>query len=280
MKKVFYFSICFVFAFCLCILRASAVEKVDASLKIYDYGDFLTEEQEIELADLISDYTYKYDLDMVIVTKKDYPYEDMEEYAQDFYDYNDFGVGKTHDGIILFFNVDSEGPAAWITTTGNAILMYDDDRIDGLLAFMKSEKVNGYYSMIKSFVNHADTYASRGIPESNKDMYIDEDGEYREKRVYPAAQIFIGALAITLITTIILALKNKTVNKAIDANKYLVNRSLKITKKYDKLIFTNTSLYRIDTSSGSSGGGSHHSGGSSVHHGSSGISHGGGGGRL
>mgnify|MGYP002859911739 CR=1 FL=1 len=79
----------------ICLLfipyKVHAVETVDSSLKIYDYGELLTDEEEVYLKGLIDEYIEKYDMDLVIVTKKDY-YGDMKRYAQDFYDYNTFGT--------------------------------------------------------------------------------------------------------------------------------------------------------------------------------------------
>lgn len=280
MKKIFNIILFSIFIFLLCTVKSYAVEQVDNSLKIYDYGEFLTEEEKIELKSLIDDYIDKYNMDMVIVTKKDYPYNSMQSYAEDFYDYNNFGLGKTNDGIILFFNIDYEGPTAYIVTTGQAILMYDDARIDGLLAHMKGEKINGNYAMIKEFVTQSAEYADKGIPESNKHMYIDKNGDYKEKKEYPFALIFSMSLVITFVVVCILAGKNDTVKSAINATIYFVSKSFNITTSKDKFVNSYTSKHRIESSTSSSGGRSHHSGGSSISRGSSGISHGGGGRRL
>ena len=65
---------------------------VNASEKIYDFSDILTDEEEQELKLLIDEYRNKTGFDLVIVT--DYlPYTSDDEnvaYAEDFYDYNDF----------------------------------------------------------------------------------------------------------------------------------------------------------------------------------------------
>ena len=40
-------------------------------------------------------------MDMVLVTVKYHTKNNTKEYAQDFYDYNKFGLNATYDGIIF-----------------------------------------------------------------------------------------------------------------------------------------------------------------------------------
>lgn len=279
MKKVFK-SISIVFITLLTFLLWSpkifAVERVtDTSQKIYDYGDLLTDSEESYLKGLIDEYIKKYNYDMVIVTKKNYNASDtaMMNYADDFYDYNHFGIGSTKDGILLFLNVDSLGPVVWMSTTGNAILMYDDARISSMKSAMSSVKNNGNKAIVEAFINKASNYAESGIPASNKHAYIDENGEYQVKKTYPVFRNIMISIVGATIILLILIFKNKTVKKATFATEYLDKQSINIYNRRDVFINTHTSRVRIESSSGGGGG-------SSTHHGSSGTSHGGGGGRL
>ena len=263
-------------------INVSAVETVDSSLKIYDYGELLTDDDEIYLKGLIDEYIEKYDMDLVIVTKKDY-YGNMKRYAQDFYDYNTFGINDTHDGVLLFLNVDREGPIVEIVTTGQAILMYDDERISELMTSMRSAKTNGNKAIVEIFIRRVSKYASRGIPESNKDYHIDEKGNLKrnEKNYKPLGFVIIPIISamITAIVVYFMSRKNNTVVASVDAAIYLDASSFKLLRDHDALISSNTYVEHIDTYS--SGGHSSSSGaGSSISIGSSGTSHGGGGGRL
>lgn len=257
----------------LLITPIRAVESVDETLKIYDYGEFLTPDEEMEIKASIDDFITTYDLDMVIVTKKDYT-GDLKAYGQDFYDYNAFGVNKTNDGILLAFNEDELGMEAYIVTTGEGIRMYDDARIDNIISSMSYVKGNGEAAVIKEFVSEASRYASYGIPASNIDTYIDENGDYHVRKKYPLVAFITVSALVAIITLLILINKNKMVYKAVDAGGYLDNSSVKKTVKNDQFITSSISrVYIPPANSGSSGG-------SSISHGSSGISHGGGGGRL
>ncbi len=276
MKKIYY--LCFLFLCLFLTINVKATISVDSSLKIYDYGELLTEEEEISLKEEIDTFVNQYDLDMVVVTLKDYT-GSLKTYGQDFYDYNDFGVGKTHDGILLVLNVDNLGPVAEIVTTGEGIRMYDDNRISGLLSAMSSAKYDGNRAIVSAFISRASSYAKSGIPASNRDTYIDSNGEYRIKREYPLILVLIASSTITLIATLILVARNKMVEKASGAKEYLNSKTVNISLKQDNFIYTHTTKTLIPRDSGGSsfGGGG---GGSSISHGSSGISHGGGGGRL
>lgn len=282
MKKIlnsFFIVIVALLTFLSWVPKSFAVETVsDTSQKIYDYGNLLTDSEESYLKGLIDEYIKKYNYDMVIVTKRNYSASDtaMMNYADDFYDYNHFGIGSTNDGILLFLNVDSLGPVVWMSTTGNAILMYDDARISSMKSAMSSVKNNGNSAIVEAFINKASDYAEAGIPVSNKHAYIDEDGEYRVKKTYPVFRNIIISIIGSTIILLIMVFKNKMVKKATFATEYLDKSSINIYNRRDVFLHTHTSRTYIDRSSSSSSGG----GGSSTHHSSSGSSHGGGGGRL
>ena len=276
-SKIKYIVILFISFFLLSSNVFGYYDKVDNTEdKIYDFGEYLTQEEKENLKIKIDKYISTYNLDLVIVTKKDYPYSSMRSYAEDFYDYNNFGIGNTHDGIILFFNIDSEGPCVYIVTTGEAIRIYDDQRIDSLKTRMSNQKSNGNYRMIDAFIDALDSYASMGVAPSNKDTYIDKNGDLKVVRHYPFSIIFYSLL-FTFIIMIILIKKNKILKKAYDANNYFDKSEYQIL--IHDIVHTNSSVRKIVHQSSSSSH-SGRTGGSSVHVGSSGTSHGGGGGRL
>lgn len=272
MKK--YISLLVIFLVCFISFITNTYASVDKSLKIYDYGDLLTDTEEKELKVMVDSYIDKYNLDMVIVTEKNY-YGSTMEYADDFYDNNGFGIGKTYDGVLLFLNVMDDGIDAWISTSGEGIRMYDDDRIDSILNELSYNKESGNYYIIKTFIEEADYYANEGIPSSNKDTYIDDNGDLQYKRKYPLILIPISIL-ISIVTVLVLIAKNKMVKKAVTASEYLDKSSIVFTNRQDQFLTTHTSRVKIQTSSGGSG----RVGGSSTHRSSSGRSHGGGGRRL
>ena len=132
----------------------------------------LTEEEEETLRKMAIDYLEKYKMDIVLVTIKENPYGVSDEYtkiySQDFYDYNGFGVGETKDGIIVLIDMANRYP--YITTTGEAILMYDDDRIEDIHDYAYEDLADGnYFAAFKKGISN--TYVLK-IPLSPLFIYI------------------------------------------------------------------------------------------------------------
>lgn len=220
--------------------------KVDATEKVYDFAGLFTEEEEIDLYVRIKNYIDKYDMDMAIVTIKDNNKSSARAYADDFYDYNDFGIGTSFDGIL--FLIDMDNRKMWISTTGKAINKYSDNDIDMILdSTYKYISNDEYYLCAKEFI-------------------IEASGGH-----FPILAILIFSLISSTVFVLIASQKHKTIKKATKANEYLDVDSFELTENEDKFENTHTSRMYIPPSSSSS------SGGSSSHRSSSGRSHGGGG---
>lgn len=271
---------------------------VNAEEKIYDFGELLTDEQEEAIKLSIDNFIIDTNMDFVLVTLAESDYSDYQDeiFADDFYDYNDFGIGPTHDGILMLIDIRNDVAGnryVYYSTTGQAILYYDDSRISGLVDdFVYGSGIsygideNTYPNGICSAINGALNYYNLGIPSSNRDAYIDEYGNYIYEAGYyrstlsPIQKIendffiilFWSAIA-TLIFFFINKSKLKNVKVATTANLYLKNDSVEFNTSNDTFVTTHTTSYVV--SSSSSGGG-----GSSSHHSSSGGSHGGGGGHF
>lgn len=222
---------------------------VDASEKIYDFANLFSEGEEIELYDQAQKFIEKENLDIAIVTISTNNKTSSMAYADDFYDYNDFGIGDDSSGILLLIDMDKRN--IWISTTGEAIEKYSDSKIDNMLdKIQPCIKNKNYYEGAKEFINYSDS---------------------RRKQI-SLILFIIGIILSAIIASAfcgIFALKHKPVKLSNNANNYLDKSSINITNRKDIFVSTYTSKTVIETSSGG--------GGSSTHSGSSGISHGGGG---
>jgi len=109
------------------IANVKRTPRVNAEEKIYDFAEVLTSEEEQELYQKISEYIEKTNMDMVILTiNEEFSDSAIEDYAADFYDYNDFGLNfEKYSGIILVRNINSYNRFFNIYTFGNAQLYYD-----------------------------------------------------------------------------------------------------------------------------------------------------------
>ncbi len=272
MRKISY-SIVF---FIACFLFLPNVFAFDTSLKIYDDANLLTAEEEAQLKVKIDAFMDKYNMDMVIVTTNDNSSAgSTRHYAQDFYDYNGFGIGKTKDGILLLIDRTEGYNDLWMTTTGEAILIYDDNRIDSILDNVANAKNSGYYQMFLAFIDSSSNYAEKGVAPSNSGSYIDDNGILRTKRVFPWFWIILFTLAVPSIIVGVLIARNKMIKKEVQAAAYLDQNSVEYTRREDRFITTHTSSAYIPRNTGGSGGR-----GSSTFSSHSGTSHGGGGRRC
>ncbi len=247
---------------------------VDASEKVYDFAELLTLSEEEKLYHQVEQFMDSANLDLAIVTISENNKLNAREYADDFYDYNGFGTDSEHSGVL--FLVDMDTREIYMSTTGKAISLYSDYRIDMTLDAISQEFSNqNYYQGITKFVTILKNYDTIGLPSNKDSKYaIGDDGEvYRE---FPWLIVLGVPFAITAIVIGVMVHKNKLVRAATSSREYLDKDSLKINTVSDRLIFTNTvAVPRSTGSSGSSSGG-----GSSRHSGSSGRSHGGGGHRF
>lgn len=246
---------------------------VDANQLIYDFANLLTDTEELDIYNKAKEFQDNHQQAMVIVTIDKNNKKNAKVYSQDFYDYNDFGINyDKYSGIIFLIDMDTR--EMYITTTGESILIYDDYRIDKMLDSAYNYISKGkYYESTTAFISSATQYMKKGIPNSNKDKIIDENGDYvdrpKEFSIPWIATLCISGIVL-LVEIIIFNARNKMVRKATKAGQYLDRNSINYTKRLDTFLTTHTTSYKIDTDTSSSGG-------SSISSGSSGGSHGGGG---
>lgn len=241
---------------------------VNANEKIYDFAELLTEEEEKQLYDKVKEFIANTNLDLAIVTINSNVKDSTQEYADDFYDYNNFSI----DG--LAFVIDMQNRIFYISTAGKAMLYYDDYRIEYILSALDQEMYNHeYFNACNTLISQLTEYYDSGFSD-NADKYVIVGTQIYRKTPYLLLSII--AVVSATIGTLILALRNKKVKLASNSNDYFDNKAFEITKDTKELISSNTSrIYIPPTDSG--GGGSS---GGGFHSGSSGASHGGGGHRF
>lgn len=246
---------------------------VDADEKVYDFSNILSDDDEEEIYDLIQEFIDETGMDLVLLTD-DYPYTydgANEDYAVDFYDYNDFGIDDEHYSGIIFFRNTYTNPYYGVYFFGEAQLYYSEDRLDDMLDNIYNDIHSGdYYSGFEELTNQLLDYYKRGYALEYRYSYIDDYGNIKESYHIPWFTLIIVSIIGTSVIMVILVNKNHMIRKEYKASEYLVKDSINYTRKEDRFITSHTSSY---TSSSSSGG---HSGGGS-RSGSSGGGHSGGG---
>ncbi|MCI8309580.1 MAG: TPM domain-containing protein [Clostridia bacterium] len=218
------------------ILTDEAIEsimqtpKVDETEKIYDFAELFSEEEEKELLKKVTKFIKKNKMDMVIVTIDENNKQTAQIYADDFYDYNYFGIGTNHDGILFLIDMDTR--EVYISTTGKAIQVYTDRYIDRMLdsIFKKSPLYNQLWCT-EEFIKVANTFANI-------------------KTRTGLGVILVLSVFITSIVVSIQCKKHKTVKPKVTGERYLNKESFNLTRKEDRFLITNRSRVRIETSGG------------------------------
>lgn len=249
---------------------------VDAKEKVYDFADLFNNTQESELFDKLTNFRKQTNLDIVIVTIDYNNKHNSAKYSDDFYDYNDFGIGDDRSGLLFLIDMDIRN--IYVTTTGKAINIYTDQRINNILDNVFSYFGNQeYYVGTNKFVDLALNYAKINVDDDSK-YVINSDSELVKDRS-GLVNVFFVSVIITIIAIVIMANLNNNVAKA-NSSKSFLNKDTLVVKKINEVFLGSTvSKVRIDNGSSSSG---HRSSGrsSSTHRSSSGRSHGGGGRRF
>ena len=200
---------------------------VDAKEKIYDFGEILTTNEEKKLYDEIVDYINQTNMDIAIVTVKYNNKHNVQTYAEDFYDYNNFGVGSERDGIL--YVIDMDLGQIYLTATGKAIRTYSDKRYSNMLdnAFQYVMKKD-YYGSCSALIKSALSYSK--IDSANDDDYvIHPDGTLKKDN---SSLLAIGIFAIigTAITIFVMVHMNRSVSKTKYSRNSLVKETMNIKR--------------------------------------------------
>lgn len=250
-------------------------KKVDASEKIYDFADIFSEEDEEWLYDTIEEFIKINNMDLVVLTDK-FSYsndKENEDYAADFYDYNDFGIDfDKYNGIIIFINMNPTDRYFNFYMFGDSQLYFDNKRKqEPIDKAMSSMKMGNYYLGVRDMITCFKNYLNDGIPYDLEGYYVDDMGYLQKnpnfKRPFRPPWVgIIGAdLIIVLITMIILVKKNRMVKKKLVMTEYVNKNGADYRVKNDQFIRSFVTSHTVSSSSGghSSGGGFSSSGGSS-----------------
>ena len=248
---------------------ADDVPKVDANIKVYDYAELLTEDQEKDLALKAKDILTKNNIDIAIVTVNFTNGLSSMEYADDFYDYNSFGFGEEASGLLMLINMEER--EVWISTTGKAIKVFNNQKIEALLDAAYTGLSRGdYYKAGNDFLFESEYYIHKW-----ERMQKPLREQFTVLGVLFGA-IFLGFGAGGFITLIMFIFSKKSISEKPHIGTY--QDHFRITSSRDDFLSTHTTQTIIpkEPVRTSSSGGSRSSG-TSTHSSSSGKTHGGGG---
>ncbi len=251
----------------------SRIPTYSNSQKVIDIDNLLTSSQEDSLTAKIKDINSRLNFDIAVVVADTLNELTPQQYADDFFDYNNYGIGAGKDGALILLCLEDRD---WhISTHGYGITAITDYSINYIRNnYIGSFSSGNYYEGFNDIIDYID----KCVSSAKQDKPIDVNNPVKE---FSSGNIFAclgGSTLLTAIVSAILKGRMKTVRSVNHADNYVVNNSLEFSPVRERFIRTSISKTKIQhyESSGSSGGG----GGSSTHSSSSGSSHGGGGGKF
>ena len=255
---------------------AFAVEGGFADLyyRMNDSAEVLTEDEDGELEASLEELSVRQSFDVIIATIDSLESEgctSMEEYADDLYDYCQFGYGENRDGVLLLVSV---GDRKWhISTCGYGITAFTDAGIQYLGEQMTPFMADGDYAgAFRTFVQWSDTYidaARAGHP-------YDVNNLPREPLSLMYLFLALG-IGLVLAWVVVHVMKSQLRSVAFQENaaSYVREGSMNLTNSRELFLYRNVQRTKHVEEKDSDS-----SGGSSTHTSSSGTTHGGGGGSF
>lgn len=209
--------------------------------------------------------------DVVILTVRSLDGKSAQDYADDYYDNNDYGFDSEKSGVLFLV---SKGDRKYhISTKGAGIKAFTDYGIGRIKEEIKPYLSDGdYFDACDEFLN-----ITKNFVKAYKDgTPYDTDNPYNEEIDYVILEVIalVIAFVIALISVGIMRLRMNTAKPKGTAMEYIKKGSFKLTSEKD--IF----MYSTVTKTAKPKDNDNSAGGSTTHVSSSGSEHGGGGGSF
>ena len=268
---------------------------VSGQPRVFDQAGLFSETEIIQLEEKIAQCRKSTKMDVVIVSAYTDGERSAEEYADDYYDYGGFGVGKKASGVLLLYYMDGPGQPGgecYISTTGTMINMLTDERIESILDDVYGDLGNrDFAGATEHFLEDVKAYVKEGV-ESGQYTYDRDTGEivrYHSIRLYEVAIAMViagisaGSVCLDIKKRYAMKQSSREVSNSLQA--YRADCAFHFSVAGDKMVNKYVRSVPIPRNTSSGSGGRGHSGSSSagrstIHTSSSGSSHGGGGRRF
>ena len=246
----------------------------DLYYRVNDSAEVLTEDEDGELEASLEELSVRQSFDVIIATidsLESEGYTSMEEYADDLYDYCQFGYGENRDGVLLVVSI---GDRKWhISTCGYGITAFTDAGIQYLGEQMTPDMADGdYAAAFRTFVQWSDAYidaARSGHPYDVKNL---------PREPLSLMYLFLAlGIGLVLAWVVVSVMKSQLRSVAFQENaaSYVREGSMNLTNSRELFLYRDVQrTEHVEAKDSDS------SGGSSTHTSSSGTTHGGGGGSF
>ncbi len=255
-------------------------------VRVYDYAGLFSSSEIEELEEAAAEARDGAGFDAAVMTTDDAEGKSARMYAADCYDALGLGEGSDHSGVLYLIDMDNR--EIYLLTTGKAIRVLTDDRIDDILDEAYEEAADGdYAASAAAALERVVYYAQEGIV-SNQYNYDEDTGRIH---VYHSVSVIEFLLALIVSAAVaggaVMTVKRQyrmEEDPARLANydmAYRASSEFNMKPGTDKVIDTFVTSMLIASAVSHSGnnhsGRSSSSGRSTTFHSSSGRTHGGGG---
>jgi uncharacterized protein len=283
MKKILS-ALVLAFVFCLSLPATesnssepgqSAIPKTRQKPRLVDDAGLLSPAGKNELLAKLDEISERQKFDVVVAAVKSLGGKTAEAYADNYYDYNGYGMGSGHDGILLLISMADRDWA--ITTHGFGIPAFTDAGQAYIVdRFRPDLSAGNYAAAFNRFADLCDDFLTRA---KTGNPYDTNNLQNREGFWHGFLNLLVFSLPMGVILAFIITgiMKSslKSVRMQAAANSYVREGSLNITDRRD--VFLNRVVSKTARPKSSSGG---RGGGSSIRLSSSGRSHGGSSGKF
>ncbi|MCQ2974769.1 MAG: TPM domain-containing protein [Bacteroidales bacterium] len=228
---------------------------VDTTIKVYDVAGLLSNEEYSKIKHKVDAFINRNNIDMVILTinenwkQSGYGNNPSQNFAFDFYEYNDFGRGEKningYDGVIFIIDLQYRKFYVYDRGKPNEKFGVAMSNVDKYIQTMTPDlRIGNYYAAMSYLI----------------DEY---ENDYIYEITFPVWKCILFSLILALILLLVEKSKYKNIYQATSAQNYIVPNSFKLTVKRDSFVRTfTTKTYNPPSSSGSGGRSSGSSGGS------------------
>ena len=251
------------------VLAAKEIPEDRQLPRLVDDADLLDNGEEEELLEKLDEISERQECDVVVVTVDSLEGQSPRDYADDFFDYNGYGMGNRDDGMLLLIAMDSRD--WYISTHGFGVTAIKDAGREYMSEQFLPDLSGGYY--YDAFCTWADlcddflTKAYTGEPYDRGNL----PGEG-----FSGGHVLLSfGIGIVIAFCVTLGMKSqlKSVRPQNSAANYVREGSMQVTEHADIFLYRKLNRPAKPQNNGGSSG-------SRTHTSSSGRSHGGGGGKF
>lgn len=248
------------------VTEKAAAPDPNHPVRLVDDADLLASEEEHDLLAKLNEISERQAVDVVVVTVDSLGGKTPEAFADDYFDYNGYGIGADRDGIIFVISMGERQMA--MSTRGFGITAFTDagqDYIwDMITPYIGNES---YAAAFNEFADLCDDF----ISQAKAGEPYDVDNMPNKIGILGIIAWLIPSFLIAAVISLFLKKKKRKSLKIVmmrnDASDYW--DELELTENYDQYLRRDITTVKVKSDDDDS------SGGSSVHISSSGAVHGG-----